>query len=352
MWKGLVRELAEWGTIYILVRSPAEPDRLFNALSAAAADIGDIGYWADEPVPGDADSGLWEAAEVTGPIPVPGGGILQIHAGNTPPEMKIGDIPGLLAQSLELAGITDASVGPAPVTGTRYEILRSLGPAVRTVLCGPPPAPRGKGSVPSALTDAGVDWLHGESRDGWELRALLIAAEVPVTWETLRPVIDGGLAALPSVSVLATDFAAEAAAITVGECLGQAVAMTAARAGQSTAEIVSRMRRMRDTLRVQADRPELWLASVTVQPDSRDLYRSVLTNWGEDFYHPAWYQILSPERLRRIGGPPPGAADLPGGRVELTVGEPEQWLPGHPDHDTVRRRAAELLAGGGGAGVA
>jgi hypothetical protein len=344
MWKGLVHELAEWGTIYILVRSPAEPDRLFNALSAAAADIGDIGYWADEPDPGDPDSGFWEAAEVTGPIPVPGGGILQIHAGNTPP--KIGEIPRLLAQSLELAGITDATIGPAPVKGSRYEILRSLGPAVRTILCGPPAAPSGQRGVPPPLTDAAVDWLRGESRAGWELQALLIAAEVPVTWETLRPVIDGGLAAVPSVSVLATDFAAEAAAITVGECLGQAVAMTAARAGQSTAEIASRMRRMRETLRAQAPRPELWLASVTVQPDSRDLYRSVLTNWGEDFFHLAWYQILSPERLRRTGGPPPGAAELPGGRVELTVGEPEQWLPGHPDHDAIRQRAAQLLAGG------
>jgi hypothetical protein len=345
MWKGLVRQLAEEGTIYILVRSPAEPDRLFNALSAAAADIGDIGYWATEPDPGKPDSGFWEAAEVTGPIPVPGGGILQIHAGNAPP--KISEIPRLLTQSLELAGITDAMVGPAPVAAPRYEVLESLGPAVRTVLCGPPSVPGGKRSVPSLLIDIAVEWLRGEFQPGWELQALLIAAEVPVTWENLRSVIDGGLRVLMSVSALATDFAAGAAAIVVGECLRSGVAMSAARAGWTTAEITSHMLRMREELRVHAQQPELWLASVTAAPDDSSLRYMGLSNWSEDFYHLAWYQILSPERLRLLGGPPPGSAELPGGRVELTVGEPEQWLPGHPDHEVVRDRAAQLLAGGG-----
>jgi hypothetical protein len=348
MWKGLVRALVEEGTIYIMVRSPADPDRLFNALSAAAADIGDIGYWATEPDPGDPESGFWEAAEVTGPIPVPGGGILQIHAGNTPPEMRIGEIPDLLAQSLELAGITDATVGPAPVVDTRYDVLESLGPAVRTVLCGPPPVPGGKRrSVPSELIDIAVDWLRAEYQPGWELQALLIAATVPVTWENLRSVVGEGLRALRSVSVIATDFTAAGAVIRVGECLGAGVAMSVARAGWSPAEITSHMLRAREELRGHAQLVQLWLASVTVAPDDRSLRHTGLTNWSEDFQHLAWYQILSPERLRRLGRPPPGAAELPGGRVELTVGEPEQWLPGNPDYEAVRDRAARLLAGGG-----
>jgi hypothetical protein len=345
MWKGLVSALVAEGTIDVLVRSPAEPDRLFNALSAAAADIGDIGFYWNDPSPANPH-GDWEAAEVTGPIPVPGGGILQIHAGNTPPEMRIGQIPRLLAESLELAGITDATIGPAPVVGTRYEVLKSLGPAVRTVVCGPRPVPGGgKWSVPSVLTDIAVAWLRGELQPGWELQALLIAAEIPVTWENIRSVIDGGLRALMSVSVIATDFAASGAAIEIGECLGCGVAMSAARAGWTTAQITSHMLQMREELRGHAQQPELWLASVTAAPDDRSLRHTGLTNWFEDFHHLAWYQILSPERLRRLGGAPPGSAGLPGGRVELTVGEPEQWLPGHPDHDAIRDRAAQLLGG-------
>jgi hypothetical protein len=344
-WKGLVRALVEEGTIYILIRSPAEPDRLFNALSAAATDIGDIGFYWNEPTPANP-YGDWEAAEVTGPIPVPGGGILQIHAGNTPPEMRIGEIPGLLAQSLELAGITDATIGPASVTGWRYQDLKSLGPAVRTLLCGPPREPARRRSVPPVLLDIAVDWLRREFQPGWELQALLIAAELPVTWENISAVIDGGLRALMSVSVVATDFTASGAVIRLGDCLGAGVAMLAARTGWPTPEITSHMLRMREELRGQAQQPELWLASVTAAPDEWSLRYTGLTNWSEDFCHPAWYQILSPERLRRLGGPPPGSVELPGGRVELTVGEPEQWLPGHPGHDAVRERAAQLLGNG------
>ena len=56
-----------------------------------------------------------------------------------------------------------------------------------------------------------------------------------------------------------------------------------------------------------------------------------------------WYTILSAGHLRRLGGPPEGAVELPGGRVELTIGEPEQWLPDHPDSPSVRARAQQAL---------
>jgi hypothetical protein len=58
---------------------------------------------------------------------------------------------------------------------------------------------------------------------------------------------------------------------------------------------------------------------------------------------PMWYQVLSGTQLARLGGPPPGAAELAGGRFELTIGEPEQWVPGHRDHDAIRARARYLL---------
>jgi hypothetical protein len=39
-----------------------------------------------------------------------------------------------------------------------------------------------------------------------------------------------------------------------------------------------------------------------------------------------WYQVLGPGHLRRLGRRPPGAAPLPSGRVELTLGEARTWL--------------------------
>ena len=43
------------------------------------------------------------------------------------------------------------------------------------------------------------------------------------------------------------------------------------------------------------------------------------------------------------GGLPPGAAELASGRFELTIGEPEQWVPGHRDHKAIRARARHIL---------
>jgi hypothetical protein len=46
-----------------------------------------------------------------------------------------------------------------------------------------------------------------------------------------------------------------------------------------------------------------------------------------------WHQVLSPGHLRRLGRPPPGAAQLAGGRVESTLGEARTWLA---DDDATR----------------
>lgn len=292
-------------------------------------------------VPHSADSSPYRAT----PCGIPrGAGQCPAH-GNTPPEMKIGDIPRLLGQSLELAGITDATVGPAPTVGWRYGVLGSLGPAVRTVLCGSPLRTGGQRNVPPVLIDVAVDWLRGEYRPGWELRALLIAAEIPVTWDTLRSVIDDGLKALSSASVVATNFATGAAALALGECLGCGVAMSAVEAEWATAGISSRMRQMREAVRGQAPRPELWLASVTVQPDSRSLPYGELTNWSEDL------------ASGLVSDPVPGAAAThrrPAarrGRTTRRQGGTDRrrtraMAARHPAHDAVCQRAERLLAGG------
>jgi hypothetical protein len=57
-----------------------------------------------------------------------------------------------------------------------------------------------------------------------------------------------------------------------------------------------------------------------------------------------WYQLLSAGHLARLGGPPPNAVEVAPHRFELTIGEPQQWLPNHPDRDAVRAHGRELLA--------
>jgi hypothetical protein len=58
----------------------------------------------------------------------------------------------------------------------------------------------------------------------------------------------------------------------------------------------------------------------------------------------AWYQVLTAGHLDRLGGLPAGARVLREGVAELTLGSPEQWLPGHPDAPTLRTEGRALLS--------
>ena len=58
---------------------------------------------------------------------------------------------------------------------------------------------------------------------------------------------------------------------------------------------------------------------------------------------PMWYRVLSRAQLERLRALPPGAVELAVGRSGLTIGEPEQWVPGHRDHDAIRARARHIL---------
>jgi hypothetical protein len=345
VWKGLVRALRSEGTIMLIARSDADPDRLEEAMRAAAADIEEIGFWETPPSPDYPDSGDWENVEVNGPIRAPGGSMLMLHAGNIAAEMKVGDIPGILVRRLEEAGITDAKVTRPRQVTFRYQELQALGPLARAVICGP--GRLGPGHPASALEPGLISlaeaWLRAKAPPEWELVVLLISAEIPVTFGTLRPVVLGGLKSLGTVSALSSDFATGATGIVLGECNGQGVTLSEQHAGWGAADIAAGMRDLRDLVRRQAPSPEMSWAYVTAEPENRYLFLGEGIHAAEWWVDAHWYQVLSDERLQLLGGPPPGSVQLPGGRFELTVGEPEQWIPGHPDRDTVQERARALL---------
>jgi hypothetical protein len=56
------------------------------------------------------------------------------------------------------------------------------------------------------------------------------------------------------------------------------------------------------------------------------------------------WQILGPGHIRRLGGVPEGAVELPGDRYELTVGGLNDWLPGTVTRQATRTWGGALLA--------
>jgi len=108
--------------------------------------------------------------------------------------------------------------------------------------------------------------------------------------------------------------------------------------------VAGHMRGLRAVIReIAADVGWAGVTSHAAMPHTQNVYRPGRAMQDEFGAGPMWYQVLSRAQLERLRGLPPGAVELPSGRFELTIGEPEQWVPGHRDHDAVRARARHIL---------
>jgi hypothetical protein len=329
----LLHLLRDQMTVEIAVRSPGSSARLGSAVQTAVAEIRQISW----PIGGsDRD---W--IEVNDPIPVPGGYVFMADLANTPPE--IGEtIPVILTRHLGRVGIDDAEIGLAPQLGRRSGIIESFRPTARAWLRLPEPEALDEHRrLAAGFIEPAAEWLRSQEQPGMELRVQVISSEIAVTWTTLPSVVGDMLTVEDSVSVLLSDFTTAAAAAILGGLFGTVLTLGAAGPSWPPAEVAARMRSQRDVLRSYAAGAD-W-AGVTSEGEGEGI---LFAEWydPDEPPEPMWYQILSPARLTQLGGAPPGSVGLPGGRAELTVGEAEQWVPGHPDRDAIQAQAADLLS--------
>jgi hypothetical protein len=375
---GVERKLEEQGAVTLLIRSAEEPGRVAAAVDAASHDIWGTGSLnrtgeaviADEVIRSDGtrwrptdqewedNEQLWSLngpASVFGPVPIPGGQLLIIDYKDTPPEL-CRETPRLLIRRLEAAGVRDAEISLAPrLSGGQSAPLRAFRPVARAYLRTSDPSPGRFTDLPAAarLIDVAAEWLRSHHAPGMELLALVAASPVPLTWDSLRPVVEDVLAADTSVDLIVSDFATRAATAQLGFFGYTGITLAAAGRDWRGEQAAAQMRALRETIRACATDAD-W-AGVDVYPNpERDRYipgdGDVLDNvWAyyRDEFHvgPMWYQVISHAQLHRLGAPPPGAAGLADDRFELTTGEPEQWVPGHPDNAAIRARAGRLLPG-------
>jgi hypothetical protein len=188
-------------------------------------------------------------------------------------------------------------------------------------------------------------WLSAHHPPDVAPVGLVVSSELTLDWSTLVEGLSPALETHTPVVAVASDFRAAATALAVDGGLldtAPAASLTAAGDRDLRADLTS----MRDL--VLAHSSELVWAGVGTTPSARDAYvaGTDVTEVG-DVVVPdgAWFQLLSDGHLDRLGGPPAGAIPLANGRFALTVGEPEQWLPGHPDRRAVHERARSLLGG-------
>jgi hypothetical protein len=358
-------------TVVLLIRSDDPPSLVAAGVRAAMGDIATTGripatgedVLAGEVIGRDgkrwrptdqewADDGRLAGAElpsyVADPVTIPGGQLLMIDYSSTPPRL-CRQTPGILLRHLEAARVRNAQIGLAPrLSGRKNRVLGSLTPVAWARLRAdvPPHPDGGLAAVPHAqrLIDVATGWLRGQSRPGMELLGLVISAGVPLTWDAVAPVVSDVLASGGYTTLVASDFRARAAVAVLGDLALTGVSLRAASAPPAVEQVAAAMRGQRDVIRAAV--AEVGWAGVTAyrnpSPSSR-LAAPDLAVRDEFGAGPMWYQVLSPAQLERLRALPPGAVELASGRFELTIGEPEQWVPGHRDHDAVRARARYIL---------
>lgn len=346
------RELRESQSLLIEVRSDD------GHLPDAMARVREALLRLDGP---DQDGEPQPVGFLPSPVPLPGAHLLLLDLGALPDEQVLA-VPRLLAEQLRDGGVRDAVVSLA-VPG-RTDRLQEFGMAARAYLAGPVGAPFGPAPPrpPFPLLDIALDWLHASTDRTADVAAVVLGVETPVPARSLRPVAEAVLttpAGATTVTVVASDFATELVAASVGAAYRNglpAATLTVAPGQGDRAEVTRRMRELRDVIRAHAEL--LVWAGVDAEPDTRLVLRHdwvPRTDRGPsrpdvsalaDVLVPdaMWHQLLSPGHLERLGGLPEGAVGLPGGRAELTIGEPEQWLPGHPDGAAVREHGRRILA--------
>jgi hypothetical protein len=325
---------------------------------------------------------------VSRPVPVPGGHLMLVDLENASKRV-LRAIPDWLVEELTAAGIAEAVVELPPPMGERYYDVWAFAPAARAFLVPPVAWPPHEGpphdGVPLDLLDAALAWLRDQAGPEEPPFAQALGVEIPLTWETAREVGAGVLRSGQTTSVtLVTDFATSVAGAVVSNGpvsngpvsngpvsngpvsngrhgVNPRASVTAAGADWAPGAVAERMRGQREAIR-RYPHPLGW-AGVTAEADaqwtmledwverpedrtSREEFRR-LPELASDVLVPdaMWYQVLSAGHLERLGGPPQGAVPLRDGGYELTIGDPEQWLPGHPDRYRVRDRGRELLAG-------
>jgi hypothetical protein len=331
-----LRSEAGWSTMLRVV-SGRDAAAVTSAVQAAVPDICALTSEDNPVIP-------------MGPYLVPDGCVLLVDFPAGTVAGIPAQVPGILARHLEAAGIAEAEIRLARVAD-RYDTVTSFAPAARAWLVGPMPQP-GSGVFPTlepSFIEAGAGWIGRQLRPGAELTAVLVAMEVPVSLDGLRQVLDGRRDGPPGtpenrVCAVATDFAGFAAGVHFGDFLGTSVMLSAAGAGWTAAEVAAQMRGQQEVIRSCADAAGLEWAGVTAAHDNSQLLLGDVYRRKHPRIGPVWYQVLSEEQLGQAGGPPPGAVRLPGGRFELTVGEPGDWLPGSPSRAAAEQRVQELVA--------
>jgi hypothetical protein len=139
------------------------------------------------------------------------------------------------------------------------------------------------------LLDVAAQWLRAEHRPDARLSGLVLAVDVPLTWQNLGAIMGPVMATDDGAMMISTELATSAATATISDS-NHAMSLTVAGAEWSDAEVAERMRRHRDLIRGQ-DASLAWAGVMAEEYPT---------------WHLAYWQDLAPfQHVRPCGVPKP-----------------------------------------------
>ena len=267
----------------------------------------------------------------------------------------LSSIPDVIVRRLEKAGVQSATV-EAPRRGGTLDALDATPHAVVLRLF---PRPRGIATVlPLDWLDIACDWVAGDLFDVDDVRLRVLGVEFDVAANEVSAVVhDCGLAKASCDAVNGElDDRVRIASITFGRLPHLALASGGPQVDPSG--LVARFRLLQEVAReLAADvayacidfeptfeglalglSPDGWQAQGGAAPNV--IARELIEDRVPDAYP---YQVLGRAHLDRLGEFGLAFEALGDGRIEITLDEPESWLPGRSERDDVQGQGWDVL---------
>lgn len=350
-----VQQLVAAGDTFALqVRDASDLGAALSALKLARVDV--LGLAARTRPLGDGGRAAPGAPPTVSSVVNAPGGPLFLVENLAADASLLSSIPDVIVRRLEKAGVQSATI-EAPRRGGALDALDATAQAVVLRLF---PRPRGNATVlPLDWLDIACEWVAGDLYDVDDIRLRVLGVEFDVPANEVPAVMhDCGLVKAWCDAVNGElDDRVRIASITFGRLPHLALASGGPQVDPSG--LVARFHLLQEVAReLAADvayacidfeptfeglalglSPEGWQAQGGASPNV--IAREVIDDRVPDAYP---YQVLGPAHLDRLGEYGLAFEALGDGRIEITLDEPESWLPGRSERDDVQAQGWDVLA--------
>lgn len=333
------------GGIVIQVQGVSDREAATAALWKAVPEIAKLGTRYLSPV-----------------LPAGTGPFIMIDGADMPFEV-LRTIPDVIARHLNEAGLDEATIAPGTVQGPLVDrglVLQALPKAVVALLYPPPPDRYGHfARIPREWFDTAAAWVRTGLDPEADLMASVVSVQFPVASDAAAKLLaECQAAGVDSVVAVGGDLSQRIRGVCGGAFFTYvpSLAIGAGGPAASDAELVELVGELSGLVRSLADQLGYGVVSVEATFGNLSVSRHA-TEWSayegfpdsfpdlcDEVVLDAFpYQVLGPRHLEHFGGLPEGARRLPGGRAELTIGEPGDWLFSESAIEARLARPGELV---------